>query len=333
MTLEAAATVGEAAHLWLLRGRGQHGEWARSTRERYERIVRRHFEESPSPDLPPISTLGLSDLTVDRVAEWSAANERVLAPTSAVIALITLKAICRFAVRRGWMEKNPTLDLEPSEKPHWRPGRVGILEGAPLARVLDHAGNYRQLFELLAFTGLRIGEALGLTWADVDFERDVLRVHRQLSRYKVHADLKTQAGRREIVLAPAMVRLLRARWIASSYKGPDDFIFATSTGRCLDYRKVGEAFRTAVRRTGIREDGRLSLHSLRHGFASLLIAEGLDIVFVSRQLGHADASVTLSVYAHLFAREKHASLARSAIEACYALVTPPPDPNRLSLAG
>ena len=66
--------------------------------------------------------------------------------------------------------------------------------------------------------------------------------------------------------------------------------FSTSTGRGLDYRKVGEAFRLAVRRTGIREDGRLSLYSLRHGFASLLIAEGLDVVFVSRQLGHADPS-------------------------------------------
>ena len=165
----------------------------------------------------------------------------------------------------------------------------------------------------------------------MDFERDVLRVHRQLSRYREHARPKTETRRRQIVLAPAMVRRLRTRWLGSSYKGPDDVIFTTSTGRCLDYRKVGEAFRLAVRRTGIREDGRLSLHSLRHGFASLLIAEGLDVVFVSRQLGHADASVTLSVYAHLFARAKHAPAARSAIEASYAAIAPPPEPARLSL--
>jgi integrase len=204
MALDPVATVGEAAHAWLARGRGQHGEWARSTRERYERVVRRHIEASPEPHLPPLGSLRLTDLTVDHVAEWSAANERVLAPTTAVIALISLKAVCRFAVRRGWMDKNPALDLEPGEKPRWTPGRVGILEGAPLARVLDQSGSYRPLFELLAFTGLRIGEALGLTWADVDFERDVLRVHRQLSRYREHARLKTEAGRRQIVLAPAM---------------------------------------------------------------------------------------------------------------------------------
>lgn len=60
--------------------------------------------------------------------------------------------------------------LEPSEKPRWRPGKVAILEGDDLARVLDHGGTYRPLFEVLAYTGLRVGEALGLTWTDVDHE-------------------------------------------------------------------------------------------------------------------------------------------------------------------
>jgi integrase len=152
----------------------------------------------------------------------------------------------------------------------------------------------------------------------VDFDAGLLSVHRQLSRYREHAKLKTEAGRREVVLAPAVVRLLRAQWLASAQKGPDDFVFTNSVGRPLDYRHVGEAFRVAVRRAGVRGDGRLSLHSLRHGYASLLIAEGLDVVFVSRQLGHADPGVTLSVYAHLFARAKHALAARSAIEAGYA---------------
>ena len=64
--------------------------------------------------------------------------------------------------------------------------------------------------------------------------------------------------------------------------------------------------------------GRLSLHSLRHGYASLLIANGLNVVFVSRQLGHANANVTLEVYAHLFQRADHAETARAALDASYA---------------
>jgi len=57
---------------------------------------------------------------------------------------------------------------------------------------------------------------------------------------------------------------------------------------------------------------------LRHGFASLLIAEGLNVVFVSRQLGHANPTITLGVYAHLFERADHATAAREALEASYA---------------
>jgi hypothetical protein len=98
-----ASTVAEAGHAWLARGRGRHGEWARSTRERYERVVRRHVEESPDPALPALGSVRLADLTVDQVAEWSAANERVLAPTTAVIALITLNLVCRYAMPgSGW---------------------------------------------------------------------------------------------------------------------------------------------------------------------------------------------------------------------------------------
>ena len=164
---------------------------------------------------------------------------------------------------------------------------------------------------------MRISEALALTWADVDFERNVLRVHRQLSRYREHARLKTEAANREVLLAPAIVRLLREQWLASPFKSADDFVFTTTTGRGRDYRHVGDAFRLAVERAGLRGQGRLSLHSLRHGYASLLIAKRLDVVFVSRQLGHANANVTLSVYAHLFAQREHGEVARQALEASY----------------
>jgi integrase len=194
----------------------------------------------------------VQELTVDQVAEWSAAHERVLAPTTAVIALITLNLVCRYAMRRDWLATNPVARLELGEKPHWTPGRVGVLEGGDLAKVLDRSGSYRPLFEVLAYTGLRIGEALGLTWADVDFDRNVLRVHHQLSRYREHARLKTNAANREVLLAPAIIRLLREKWVGSPFKSGDDFVFTTRKGRGRDYRHVGDAFRLAVDRAGFR---------------------------------------------------------------------------------
>lgn len=96
------------------------------------------------------------------------------------------------------------------------------------------------------------------------------------------------------------------------------FARRTARGRGLDYRHVGHGFRDAVKRAGLQAPGRLSLHSFRHGFASLVVAEGMNVVFVSRQLGHANPTITLGVYAHLFERADHAAAAREALEASYA---------------
>jgi integrase len=263
-------------------------------------------------------------LSIDRVAAWSLANERAIAPTSARIVLIALNQVCCFAIRRGWLADNPVSKLDPGEKPHWTPKRVAILEGEQLANFLAHAGPRRPLFEFLAYTGVRIGEALGLTWADIDFDAGLIRVHRQLSRKREHAPLKTEAGKREVILAPALAKLLRERWLASTFKAPQHFVFGNTLGRGLDYRDVGEHFRRTIQAAGLSVVGeRLSLHTLRHGYASLLISKGLNVVFVSRQLGHANPNITLEVYAHLFAQADHATAARQALEASYEAMVGP----------
>jgi integrase len=94
-------------------------------------------------------------------------------------------------------------------------------------------------------------------------------------------------------------------------------VFANTLGRSLDYRRVGERFRKAVKAARPQVPDKLVLHSLRHTFASLLIANGLNVVFVSRQLGHANPNITLQVYAHLFEHADHAQAARQAVEASY----------------
>jgi integrase len=75
-----------------------------------------------------------------------------------------------------------------------------------------------------------------------------------------------------------------------------------------------------VQRAGVRGGGRPSLRSLRHGYASMLIGSCLDVVFMSRQLGHAYPGVTLKVYAHLFGPREHADRARAALSVNYAAV-------------
>jgi len=123
-----------------------------------------------------------------------------------------------------------------------------------------------------------------------------------------------------VVLVPSLAKALRERWLASAYKRPTDFVLPNAIGKGPDYRNVGTGFRKAVNAAALAP-GKLTLRSLRHGYASLLIANGLNVVFVSRQLGHANPSITLEVYAHLYARADHAASASAALEASYATVT------------
>ena len=314
----SSRTVGEVAEASLERGRGQKGPWDAPTRERYGRIVRQQVLASTDETRRPLGETKLRDVTVDHVAVWSQGNERVLAPSTAKLVLIALSQIFRFGVRRGWTGVNPVMQLEPGEKPRWRVEHVRILESADLAKLLAHTDDaHRPLFEFLAYTGLRIGEALGLRWCDVDLEGSVLHVCQQLSRYRKPKHLKTDHSRREVVLAPAVTRLLRERWLASPHKGSDHLVFCKANGEPGDYWDAGRAFRAAVKGAGLHGEGRLSLHSLRHAFASLLIAKGLNVVFVSRQLGHSSPTITLDVYAHLFEQADHAAAAREALEASY----------------
>jgi len=112
-----------------------------------------------------------------------------------------------------------------------------------------------------------------------------------------------------------VTRLLRERRLVSSYKDADQLVFCKANGEGGDYRDAGEAFRAAVAAAAFAGQGRLTLHSLRHSFASLLIAKGLNVVFVSRQLGHSSAAITLEVYAHLYEWANHAAAAREALQA------------------
>jgi integrase len=108
---------------------------------------------------------------------------------------LKLHQVCRYAVRRGWLAGNPVGKLEAAEKPHWTPKQAAILEPEQLGQLLEHASaRYRPLFEFLAYTGLRIGEALGLTWADIDHEAGLIRVHRQLSRQRETRPAQDRGG-------------------------------------------------------------------------------------------------------------------------------------------
>lgn len=157
---------------------------------------------------------------------------------------------------------------------------------------------HRALFALLLTSGLRIGEALGLTRSDLDEKHMLIRVEFQLGRDGVRAPLKTEESRRSIdVPAHVMNQLVSLHDCRASMVGEERLVFSGRTGRALERKVVREALRRASRAAEFAEPYP-SVHDLRHSHASMLIALGLSVVEVQRRLGHCSPETTLRVYAH-----------------------------------
>lgn len=179
---------------------------------------------------------------------------------------------------------------------------------------------YEDLFTVTLFTGLREGEALGLTWDCVDFSKGTLLINKQLQREKkkngayIFAPLKNDKAR-TITPAPWVMQLLRTHRAKQAEQrlkaGPlwedSGLVFTNELGRHLAIHTVYKDFKKAVAAIG-RPDARF--HDLRHSYAVAAIRAGDDIKTVQGNLGHATAAFTLDVYGHVTDQMKQASAAR-----------------------
>lgn len=116
---------------------------------------------------------------------------------------------------------------------------------------------------------------------------------------------KTPKAVRTVFLMDSLVRALAAHKLASGYARPEDFVFSRDDGAPWSYPVLVAGFKAAVKRAGLLAPAP-TLHSLRHGFGSMLIAGGTDVVFVAGQMGHANPTITLRIYAHEFGQAEAA---------------------------
>lgn len=155
---------------------------------------------------------------------------------------------------------------------------------------------YAPLIVLLAFTGMRIREALGLRWQDIDRDAAVIRLRWQLDRdgKSGRVPLKTDAGERDIPILPALRRRLIAHRLASPWTRPGDPVFVTASGKPKAYRNACRALGLVADEVGVD----LVTHDFRRSLASfLIIAARADEAAVTAVMGHANIETTRRVYA------------------------------------
>jgi integrase len=236
--------------------------------------------------------------------------------------LVPLGRILSNAVRRKLIHSNPVSNLERGERPIPERREIAVLNSEQIGKLLAAADEtWRPLLASAVFTGLRQSELLGLTWADVDLDAGLVKVRMQLDRSGKRVRPKTEQAIRDVAIFPALGKLLREHKESAFGSGrakPSDLVFATRLGRALGHRNVARsALDPALERAGLPP---MRWHDLRHGFASMLIAQGRSDVFVAGQLGHANANITRSIYGHLFDQSEHAERMRADLEAAYGNV-------------
>jgi integrase len=297
----------EYASAWLEREKGRIRP---RTYEVYEIAVRLHLN-------PVIGDKRLSDISEDDVLKVIARMQEAGKKAWTIRSVSTpLGRILGSAARRGVIGANPMLRLERGERPRVERHEMRILSRDEIGKLLAASPKrYRALLATAVLTGMRLSEVLGLTWRDVDFDADVIRVRRQADRKGELVEPKTPQAKRDVVLPPSLAKTLREHKMASIYKAAGDLVFPTATGRAQSGRNVSRrGLEKALENAKLPK---MRFHDLRHTHCSLLISEGLNVVYVSRSMGHASPDITLKTYSHLWDAAEHASKASAALDAVY----------------
>ncbi len=289
---ESKVTFADYAPTWLDTYAGRTSRGIRQeTLAEYRRVIERDavpfFGRSPLASIRPMDS--------KRYAQHLAA--RGSKPNTVRLAIGPVRAMLATAVEDGLIRSNPAARLRlahavPVEAGS-EPEKVRALTEAELRRLIEATPEgSRLLVQFLGLTGLRVSEALALTWGDLDLGRRRVAVRRRVNGGKL-APPKTRFGRRDVPLSQGMAQRL---WTARAGRPDEALVFPAEGGGYMDRYAVYRVVKAATRRAGVAWVG---LHGLRHSCASILFRQGLNPKQVQAWLGHHSAAFTLSTYVHL----------------------------------
>lgn len=279
----------------------------------------------------PLGGLRLTELDRERVSLWLA-DLATRAPSRRMVVqtVATLRVILAAAVEWGRIAHNPAAGLRlPPPSAEERPPTTRVLDHDQLEALITAASCLRveTLIRAAAEAGLRKGEVIGLRWGDVLMEERRLEVRRAVWQEHPGAGLparkiakSTKGGRaRRVAITTAFAARL-AEWFQESViaTGADalGYIWPGTRGEPMDDCAPNHALRRTLQRAGLLDrEGKplVTFHGLRHTAASIMLAQGVPLIVVSRQLGHANPHITATIYAHLLG-DSELDLAASAFE-------------------
>lgn len=249
-----------------------------STAKRYIQIIK-HLSDflDTLEDLP----IKLSQITPPIIEQYKLYRLKFIKPQTVNYELTCLHHLFRYAVEMKYIQSNPTQDIKKIRKPQRKTPR--FLTKEEIASLLTKCSlSLSNIVRVLLNTGMRWGELRNLEWDDIDWNTKQIHIG-------IKKDWSPKGGERKIPMNDVVISIIK------SFPKRENFIFTTKTGSRVRQQGTWMAFKLACQRAKIDN---ATLHTLRHTFASHLIMAGVDLVSVSKLLGHKDISTTM-IYSHL----------------------------------
>ncbi len=257
----------------------------------YVRILK-DFLDFLQKDISP------KDLNTDSMRDWIwSIKENKKAVSTQSQALACLKSFCKYLVRSTLLKHNPAAAIKTPKKPK---RLVSFLSQKEMSKPFDENENTlraRTVLELLYGTGLRISECASLTWANLNFAEELVRVLGKGSKERI------------VPLTRDSIKWLCKFRDFQSKNGvpcfPSNFVFSKNGEKPYNTRKLYSDIHNLLRSIGW--EGKASPHVLRHTFATHLLENGANIVTVQKLLGHSTPNTT-QIYTHVSAEMLRDSL-------------------------
>jgi integrase len=284
-----------------------YGKWKPATINLNRRLADHHI-------LPTLKDLRVIEVEPPRLQRWVDTLARTLSPATVSMCAALLSAAFKQAVTLTIIPSNPC-SVVSRPKVEQKPMVTWSVEDiAKVDAFLRDDPKWLAVYRLMLTTGMRPGELYALTWSDLDFEQNIVRIRRTITdnaEGKRVVGATPKGGKTRYVALSRSARAALLDWQAAlvlrSLKADTDYVFPSRRGSPMGENVWLGMHAHIIQRTGVPP---INLHSLRHTSATLELAAGTPIKIVSERLGHRDPLFTMRIYMHV-----DANLQRSASDA------------------
>jgi integrase len=274
----------------------------KSTKISYRFQMKKHI-------LPAFGNERLDAIDYLRLKLWVIEQAETYSKDSVRLMVGALRVMLQEAVHEGIITANPVTRLGRFYRSAKRiKEKIDPFTIDELHRIEEKCGekfpDFYPLILCLSRTGMRIGEAFGLEWLDIDFKNNYIIIRRNIPPHRQVETPKTASSERRVDMSPELAEVLRKlqkerkKEAFSEGRAFDagDWVFPNEEGKTIHYSNfLRRVWHRVQDQAKVR---RRTPHDLRHSWASHMLSAGADLAYVSAQLGHSNPATTLRIYAH-----------------------------------